>query len=240
MADERMPHRLSLNERRQLTMTVVTEVVSFDDTAEVLQTSLGTLIVQGKELQLKTLSLEGGQVEVDGKCYRAGLRGTQAGRRMEAPSVRMTAPALAAHRFLCCCLLGAALGVYYEFLRPLRPRHTFAADVLFLSGGAWVWLLMSFRVCRGDLRLGYSVGLLAGGIAWDLVFGGLIAPVFSGFWKFVRSLLGFALIPAKKFSKFAKILFASAEKWVTIRWNHRREKRRKRRGEPIGQNAGGK
>ena len=93
----------------------------------------------------------------------------------------MTAPALAAHRFLCCCLLGAALGVYYEFLRPLRPRHTFAADVLFLSGGACVWLLMSFRVCRGDLRLGYSVGLLAGGIAWDLVFGGLIAPVFSGF-----------------------------------------------------------
>lgn len=90
----------------------------------------------------------------------------------------MTAPALAAHRFLCCCLLGAALGVYYEFLRPLRPRHTFAADVLFLSGGAWVWLLMSFRVCRGDLRLGYSVGLLAGGIAWDLVFGGLIASVF--------------------------------------------------------------
>ena len=88
----------------------------------------------------------------------------------------MTAPALAAHRFLCCCLLGAALGVYYEFLRPLRPRHTFAADVLFLSGGAWVWLLMSFRVCRGDLRLGYSAGLLAGGIVWDLVFGGLIAP----------------------------------------------------------------
>ena len=66
----------------------------------------------------------------------------------------MTAPALAAHRFLCCCLLGAALGVYYEFLRPLRPRHTFAADVLFLAGGAWGWLLMSVRVCRGDLRLG--------------------------------------------------------------------------------------
>ena len=66
MADERMPHRLCLNERQQLTMTGVTEVVSFDDTAVVLQTSLGTLIVQGKELQLKTLSLEGGQVEVDG------------------------------------------------------------------------------------------------------------------------------------------------------------------------------
>ena len=63
MADEHMPHKLCLNERRQLTMTGVTEVVSFDDTTVVLQTSLGTLIVQGKELQLKTLSLE---VEVDG------------------------------------------------------------------------------------------------------------------------------------------------------------------------------
>ena len=47
-------------------MTGVTEVVSFEDSAVVLQTSLGTLIVQGRELQLKTLSLEGGQVAVDG------------------------------------------------------------------------------------------------------------------------------------------------------------------------------
>ena len=66
MTEERLPHKLSLNDRRQLTMTGVTEVVSFDDAAVVLQTSLGTLIVQGRELQLKTLSLEGGQVQVDG------------------------------------------------------------------------------------------------------------------------------------------------------------------------------
>ena len=62
-----MNHRLTLNERRQLTMTGVTEVVSFDDTQVVLQTTLGTLIVQGQELQLKTLSQDGGQVAVDGQ-----------------------------------------------------------------------------------------------------------------------------------------------------------------------------
>lgn len=61
-----LPHKLTLNERRQLTMTGVSEVVSFDDTAVVLRTQLGTLSVQGKDLQLKTLSLEGGQVAVDG------------------------------------------------------------------------------------------------------------------------------------------------------------------------------
>lgn len=61
-----LPHRLTLNERQQLSMTGVSEVVSFDDTAVVLRTELGMLVIQGKGLQLKTLSLEGGQVAVDG------------------------------------------------------------------------------------------------------------------------------------------------------------------------------
>lgn len=68
MGEEAMalPHKLTLNERRQLTMTGVTEVVSFDDAAVVLRTQLGLLRIHGKDLQLKTLSLEGGQVAVDG------------------------------------------------------------------------------------------------------------------------------------------------------------------------------
>ncbi|MBR7122917.1 MAG: sporulation protein YabP [Oscillospiraceae bacterium] len=61
-----LPHKLTLNERKQLTMTGVTEVVSFDETAVVLRTALGTLEVQGQDLQLKTLSIDGGQVAVDG------------------------------------------------------------------------------------------------------------------------------------------------------------------------------
>lgn len=66
MPQEPLPHKLQLNERRSLTMSGVSEVVSFDETAVVLQTSLGTLIVHGQELKLKTLSLDGGQVAVDG------------------------------------------------------------------------------------------------------------------------------------------------------------------------------
>ncbi len=61
-----LPHRLNLNERRQLTMTGVSEVVSFDDTAVILRTEMGMLTVQGQQLQLKTLSLDGGQVAVEG------------------------------------------------------------------------------------------------------------------------------------------------------------------------------
>lgn len=66
MAEEKLPHQLTLAQRKKLTMTGVTEVVSFDDTAVVLETSLGTLVVHGQALQLKTLSVDGGQVAVEG------------------------------------------------------------------------------------------------------------------------------------------------------------------------------
>ena len=67
--EHQLPHRVNLEERSKLTMTGVTEVVSFDDTAVALRTTLGNLLVQGNELQLKTLSLEGGQVEVSGSIH---------------------------------------------------------------------------------------------------------------------------------------------------------------------------
>ena len=62
MAEEGRSHTLQLSERKQLTMTGVSEVVSFDETVVVLQTSLGTLVVQGEQLQLKNLSQDGGPV----------------------------------------------------------------------------------------------------------------------------------------------------------------------------------
>lgn len=61
-----IPHKLSLNERKAFSMTGATEVLSFDENAVVLKTELGTLTIHGKQLQLKNLSLEGGQVAVDG------------------------------------------------------------------------------------------------------------------------------------------------------------------------------
>lgn len=68
MAEEiTMPHKLSLSERKALTLTGATEVISFDENTVVLKTSLGQLTIHGKDLQLKNLSLEGGQVAVDGR-----------------------------------------------------------------------------------------------------------------------------------------------------------------------------
>ena len=68
MAEERtgLPHKLVLNERKSLTMTGVTEVVSFEEDGVILKTALGTLVIHGRGLKLRTLSPEGGQVAVTG------------------------------------------------------------------------------------------------------------------------------------------------------------------------------
>ena len=67
MAEEGLSHKFCLENRKKLTMTGVSEVISFDDASVVLHTGMGTLVVQGSELQLKTLTLEGGNVVVEGQ-----------------------------------------------------------------------------------------------------------------------------------------------------------------------------
>ena len=62
----KLPHKLTLNQREALNLTGVTEVVSFDELAVVVKTTLGTLVIQGKDLQLKQLTPDGGQVAVEG------------------------------------------------------------------------------------------------------------------------------------------------------------------------------
>lgn len=68
MMDEsiRLPHKLTLNERNALSVSGVSEVISFDDSAVVVRTGMGLLTVHGQQLQLKNLSLEGGVVAVEG------------------------------------------------------------------------------------------------------------------------------------------------------------------------------
>ncbi len=61
-----LPHKLTLSDRKGLTLTGVTEVIRFDDTAVILKTGMGILNIHGQQLQLKSVSLEGGQAAVEG------------------------------------------------------------------------------------------------------------------------------------------------------------------------------
>ena len=59
-------HSLRLVGRAELTITGVTEVSRFEEDGVLLQTDMGELTVQGGQLQLKELSLDGGRVAVSG------------------------------------------------------------------------------------------------------------------------------------------------------------------------------
>lgn len=63
---DKLPHKLTLDQRSSLTMTGVTEVIRFDESSVLLNTALGTLNIQGSDLKLKTLCLDGGTVAVTG------------------------------------------------------------------------------------------------------------------------------------------------------------------------------
>lgn len=64
---EKLPHKLSLDNRKRLTMQGVRQVLGVDENQVLLATDLGTLLVQGEALQLKELSPDGGQILVDGR-----------------------------------------------------------------------------------------------------------------------------------------------------------------------------
>lgn len=60
------PHDLKLDNRARLSVTGVREVESFDEEAVVLHTTKGVLVIRGQQLHMQTLSIDGGQVAVDG------------------------------------------------------------------------------------------------------------------------------------------------------------------------------
>lgn len=66
MEMEKLPHKVTLEGRKKLTMQGVTQVMGFDDTQVLLATNQGNLLIQGEDLQLKALSPDGGQMVVDG------------------------------------------------------------------------------------------------------------------------------------------------------------------------------
>ncbi len=59
-------HRLELHGRRRLTVSGVEDVERFDENCIVLATCVGTMIISGEELHIGKLSLDGGELHVDG------------------------------------------------------------------------------------------------------------------------------------------------------------------------------
>ena len=60
-------HRLELIGRERLTVSGVEDVERFDETGIIMSTAAGTLVVTGEDLHIGKLSLDGGDLHVDGR-----------------------------------------------------------------------------------------------------------------------------------------------------------------------------
>jgi len=61
------PHKLLLQGRKLTELTGVKEVVSFDAKEVVLNTTMGALLIRGNDLFVKRLTVEKGEVELEGQ-----------------------------------------------------------------------------------------------------------------------------------------------------------------------------
>lgn len=67
--EERSPvlHRVSMTGRRAAILTGVEDVLSFDDHEILLETTEGVLTIKGEELHVNRLSVEKGEIDIEGR-----------------------------------------------------------------------------------------------------------------------------------------------------------------------------
>lgn len=60
-------HKMILSNRRTCNLTGVSDVLSFDVNEIILETDMGMLMIKGKELHVNRLTLDKGEVDIEGR-----------------------------------------------------------------------------------------------------------------------------------------------------------------------------
>ena len=74
-------HACRLENRSAASLTGVREVVSFDENQVVVDTDMGLLTIKGKELHVSRLTVEKGELEVDGQVDSVAYSSNEAYRK---------------------------------------------------------------------------------------------------------------------------------------------------------------
>lgn len=81
MAEASKAHTLTLTARASAEITGVLEVISFDESAVVLQTQAGELTLEGTGLRVGVLDIAGGRLQVSGEVSGVFYSSSEAPRK---------------------------------------------------------------------------------------------------------------------------------------------------------------
>ncbi len=73
----KVSHNVILEGRKKLSISAVTEVGAFDDTSVTLKTGMGILQVKGQNLHINKLSVETGDVDIEGLIISFAYKGEE-------------------------------------------------------------------------------------------------------------------------------------------------------------------
>jgi sporulation protein YabP len=65
-------HKMVMNNRKNCVLTGVKDVIAFDVNEVILETNMGMLLVKGKNLHVKRLTLDKGEVDLEGRVDSFG------------------------------------------------------------------------------------------------------------------------------------------------------------------------
>lgn len=63
------PHLITIENRKTLTVSGITDIDSFDEREMVLYTRMGELTITGRELHIQAISIENGSLSVEGDIW---------------------------------------------------------------------------------------------------------------------------------------------------------------------------
>ena len=192
------PHKLELLNREKGSVTGIQDVVSFDENQMILDTNMGLLTVRGKALHVSRLTLEKGEVDIEGE-FETSPTGNRRSRSLDGCSVRRwrMSGTVRGEIWLLggSVCTGIALMMMYDGLRIFRWLVRHGSFWTGMEDAAY-WLFASFATFRllfgqndGVLR-GYAVaGVLGGMVFYDRTGSRLLFAVLkkcSGWIKMKR------------------------------------------------------
>ena len=180
--------KIIMTNRRTCTVNGVNDVLSFDLREILLETEQGMLMIRGNELHVNRLTLDKGEVDIDGRIDSFVYSDTAASGEKQESLFRQAVPLMNENVFLLhAFLLGVEITFLYDILRILRRVFAHGIGMVSLEDIAfWIYcagkvFLLMFRESNGNLRWFAVLGAVLGMYLYHRTLSPLLVKYVSGF-----------------------------------------------------------